>query len=48
MTEIIASNLVMLDKRTSEFRHDNDDNNGLNTTTDLTDSDDEVGSELPY
>lgn len=48
MTEIIASNLVMLDKRSSEYRHDNDDNNGLNASTQLSDSDDDLTSELPY
>jgi single-strand DNA-binding protein len=47
MTEIIASNLVMLDKRTSEYRSEHDDSNGLNASG-LTDSDDEMSSDLPY
>lgn len=47
MTEIIASNLVMLDKRTSEYRSEHDDSNSLNASG-LTDSDDDMASELPY
>lgn len=47
MTEIIASNLVMLDKRTSEYRSEHDENNGLNTTG-ISDSTDDMSSELPY
>lgn len=47
MTEIIASNLVMLDKRTSEYRTEHDDNNGLNTNG-LSDTNDDMSSELPY
>ena len=47
MTEIIASNLVMLDKRTSEYRSEHDDNNGLNTGG-LHDTEDDMTSELPY
>lgn len=47
MTEIIASNLVMLDKRTSEYRTDHDDNNDL-TSNGLGDNNDDISSELPY
>jgi single-strand DNA-binding protein len=47
MTEIIASNLVMLDKRTSEYRSEHDDSNGLNTTG-ISDSNDDMSSDLPY
>lgn len=47
MTEIIASNLVMLDKRTSEYRSEHDENNGLNTTG-ISDSNDDMSSDLPY
>ncbi len=47
MTEIIASNLVMLDKRTSEYRSEHDDNNGL-STNDLSDTNDDMSAELPY
>lgn len=47
MTEIIASNLVMLDKRTSEYRSEHDDSNGL-STNDLSDTNDDMSAELPY
>lgn len=53
MTEIIASNLVMLDKRSTETRIDHDNTNGVEsheviepTTVPLNSGD--LGSELPF
>ena len=53
MTEIIASNLVMLDKRgATELKHEHDDTEILNTHvpigTPLTSNSDDLDSELPF
>ncbi|MBU3677035.1 MAG: single-stranded DNA-binding protein [Chitinophagaceae bacterium] len=47
MTEIIASNLVMLDKRSGEYRSEHDDQHGLSTGS-LSDDQGDISDDLPY
>lgn len=47
MTEIIASNLVMLDKRNGEFRSEHDEQNGLSSGS-MNDDQADISDDLPY
>ncbi|MGI9190593.1 MAG: single-stranded DNA-binding protein [Chitinophagaceae bacterium] len=47
MTEIIASNLVMLDKRSGEYRSEHEEPNSLSTGS-LNDEQADISDDLPY
>lgn len=47
MTEIIASNLVMLDKRNGEFRSEHDEQSGLSSGS-MSDDQADISDDLPY